>query len=449
MLSSHDDEIVRRDSFMPGLAIVLDAEAFLNVLRDITGEKGISAVQPNYLRYKPHITCLVGYEVSLDGSKVAVHARAYASSQRERLEKARHAPHIAGALGQGRYVLDQLGLVISVFPNDAKIKSLGYLGDGNRRSVFLRRMAGITPELAGCELRPIRYRPERRFIAQACCDDTVWAAVKLYTSAAYARAHTSGSAFRSRDVLAVSRLIRKIDRHYLLAFDWMPGRLLADELESPMLQVDVLTRVGRALAELHAQAARLLRRLPRVSPAERLIETAESVAFLHPESGIRARKMAALLADALVAHPAGQTAIHGDFYAKQVLLDEKKVAVIDLDEATIGDPASDLGNFLAHLYLDAVRGRLPEERVQSISEAFLVGYRSLDRSTSPEQIDLHTATALTQLLLHPFRQRDPNWPEKTDAILERVESIVDRLLSPRAVNAVEAGPPPTAKLKSK
>ena len=50
MLSSHDDEIVRRDSFMPGLAIVLDAEAFLNVLRDITGEKGISAVQPNYLR---------------------------------------------------------------------------------------------------------------------------------------------------------------------------------------------------------------------------------------------------------------------------------------------------------------------------------------------------------------------------------------------------------------
>ncbi len=47
--------------------------------------------------------------------------------------------------------------------------------------------------------------------------------------------------------------------------------------------------------------------------------------------------------------------LHRDFYPAQVLLGHGAPALIDLDDAAMGDPALDAGNFLAHLHLFPAR----------------------------------------------------------------------------------------------
>ena len=46
---------------------------------------------------------------------------------------------------------------------------------------------------------------------------------------------------------------------------------------------------------------------------------------------------------------------HRDFYDKQILLDGKKLTVIDWDTFAMADPTLDFGNFTAHLKLRALQ----------------------------------------------------------------------------------------------
>ena len=70
-----------------------------------------------------------------------------------------------------------------------------------------------------------------------------------------------------------------------------------------------------------------------------------------------AAELAGELDARLSRRPIGSAAIHGDFYTKQVLIDSDCAAILDLDDAAIGEPEQDLGNFLGHLdwYLQSGR----------------------------------------------------------------------------------------------
>ena len=56
--------------------------------------------------------------------------------------------------------------------------------------------------------------------------------------------------------------------------------------------------------------------------------------------------------------PTTQGLIHGDFYARQVLLQDSGVVLIDLDEAAYADQLLDLANILAHIEYDVLAGVL-------------------------------------------------------------------------------------------
>jgi aminoglycoside phosphotransferase (APT) family kinase protein len=108
--------------------------------------------------------------------------------------------------------------------------------------------------------------------------------------------------------------------------------------------------------------------------------------------------------------------IHGDFYADQVLIDAGAAALIDLDNAVLGDPCADMGSFAAHLY---TRG-CDEPRVSRALDALLGGYgRGLSRRT----IDLYTAAGLLRRAPEAFRYRADNWPATLATALARAEEI--------------------------
>jgi aminoglycoside phosphotransferase (APT) family kinase protein len=112
-----------------------------------------------------------------------------------------------------------------------------------------------------------------------------------------------------------------------------------------------------------------------------------------------------------------------------VLLAGDEVAILDRDNAALGDPAVDLGNFAAHLENDALHGRLDARRVQRLQHALLEGYRASTQRPVCATLGWQTAAGLLRLAPHPFRRRVPDWPERTAAILDRVEVILRRGLS--------------------
>jgi aminoglycoside phosphotransferase (APT) family kinase protein len=141
------------------------------------------------------------------------------------------------------------------------------------------------------------------------------------------------------------------------------------------------------------------------------------------------------LASRLAELPPTDRQLHGDFYAKQVLLRPDGVAVLDFDEAARGDPGHDLGLFLAHLEWDALRGRVRSDPVEALGAALLEGYRAARRRAYSLSPDLYAAAGLLRLAPHPFRNREPDWPERTAALLDRAEEFLGRPAESVAVPA--------------
>ena len=106
-------------------------------------------------------------------------------------------------------------------------------------------------------------------------------------------------------------------------------------------------------------------------------------------------------------------------------MDGQKVAIIDLDWACHGDPADDLGNFIAQAERYALRGELTRQQVDSFGDALLEGYAGATKRRFPQRIGLYTAVQLFRRARFPFRTREPDWPQRTEALLERAAAILD------------------------
>jgi aminoglycoside phosphotransferase (APT) family kinase protein len=102
---------------------------------------------------------------------------------------------------------------------------------------------------------------------------------------------------------------------------------------------------------------------------------------------------------------------HGDFTPSQVLLDGSGTAVVDLDTLCWADPALDLGRFLAHLELLAVKqgGEAATPVVHDLTRAFLDGYsgagaRTAAAAEANERVALYRGTTFARTALRASRQ---------------------------------------------
>jgi aminoglycoside phosphotransferase (APT) family kinase protein len=68
--------------------------------------------------------------------------------------------------------------------------------------------------------------------------------------------------------------------------------------------------------------------------------------------------------------------IHGDYHPQHIYVSGNRITVIDFDRSHFSDPAQDLGSFILHTRLAALRLRRPPESVNREVGAFLKGYFS-------------------------------------------------------------------------
>jgi aminoglycoside phosphotransferase (APT) family kinase protein len=418
VLSRDDARLARRDPGLPGLATLLDADAFAAELGRLAPEAEVRGAIPAYVRYKPGTNALLAYDVLTAWGVVPVYAKTFRPDAGPQISRPRGRPGRPGPLGLGVTSLAGCCAVVREFPNDPRLPALAVL---DRVTVRPGRgdIVEAAPGTPPGRLVPLRYKPERRWVGR---HDGTWDAtplvLKAYAPSRFGSAVAGATAFREGEVLRPAVPVARSEPLGLLAFRWVEGALLSDRLEAPDLSLSLVERAGQALAELHAQPARALPRLSRSREAAELGALAESVAGLAPRVAGCVRRLAGRLAERLLALPEEAVAIHGDFYAKQLVLADGAVAVLDLDRSALGDPARDAGLFLAHLERDRLRGRLGAAQAARIGRAFLAGYRRA-AGALPGHLDLYTAIGLLHLAPDPFRHREPDWAERIEALVAR------------------------------
>ncbi len=423
MLLPADTTVVQRDQTLPGLPTLLDPQAFASGLRTALPEADIGLARATYVRYKPKTNCLVAYRLEVAGTEIDVYAKAFPT--KAELHKDDQYPPVPSRFGPGHVVLDELAIAVYAFPNDYKLEVLTRLADEAERAHLLTKLfAKKQPDFQDATLRRLRYKPARRYVAQLTAKTGRQALLKIYADDDYPTASYATKAFKSRGPLRLPQRMGRSTRHRILALEWLPGQSLHKAMQDPRFELSAVRATGAALAGLHTQIPKRLMYISREVEVVPLLSAAVGVATVCPHLAERAYNLATHLAMGLLDAPRLNYPIHGDFSADQVLLTNGNVALVDLDHAVHSDPATDLGSFVAQLEYDTLVNDFPADQVEVLASELLTGYRLQTRRDLPARIDLYVAASLLRLAPHPFRYRNPAWPEQTDAILKRAEAII-------------------------
>jgi len=140
MLSPNEADLVRRDPAIPGLATVLDPDAFAAALRGAAPEADLRSAQITYARYKPQNHCRLAYRLDLAGAELDADVRACRQDDLASWLEDHKKSGTAGPLGPGHLVhvvLEDCAVLVSAFPNDLKLPGLWRLTNPNERNRLL------------------------------------------------------------------------------------------------------------------------------------------------------------------------------------------------------------------------------------------------------------------------------------------------------------------------
>jgi aminoglycoside phosphotransferase (APT) family kinase protein len=430
VLSPDDLQIVERDSYVPGLRLVLDTEALVNALHTSLPGAGIRMLEPSYVHYKPHTNCLVAGRLKTADGELPFYAKAYGADSPVKLEKTRALRDFPSSLGPGTLILEDAGIGIYFFPIDHQLKGLRRLGDPGTVHSLLRGLLGKSHDFSGATLRPLRYKPERRYVACLESPTGQKLLLKLFVPKRYQAAKRAAQAFGRQGPAGIGRTTYFFDRYCAMGLEWLPGHLLSDVLlakdTSEQNRADAIEQTGAALAELHSCVTNTLTNQRRADEIRRLDAQAVTIRHLCPVLGRQAEQLCRRIVSSLEDVSEDTTLLHGDFYDKQVLLSDGNPVILDLDEARLGHPAIDLGLFLAHLERHRLNHRLPSNEAGVLEDALVRGYQLVRPAPAQAAIRLYTAIGLLHLAAEPFRYRDSNWREKIRSQLSHVDAILER-----------------------
>jgi hypothetical protein len=426
LISPDDTELAAGDPELPGLATLLDEGALTAALRKKLPHLAVGEARSTYARYKPGKSCVVAYRLRVDGVDRDVYARAETRESFTRRVA-------SGVLGDPRasaptVVLAEAAAVVRAAASDRRLPVLAELQDRTARRELL---ATALPDLAAAwpaVPETVRYWPERRCTARLVADGGPVVALKAYADAAYPRARGAAVAFPRQTSVRLPRLLGRSDCGRLLAFEWLPGRPLAEAIGAPEFDVSTLAPVGAALAGLQAGSAPSL---PRTHPESRIGFIAQRLAWIAAVCESQA-KLTERLRERLSAALAGPSAAigptHGDFSPTQILVDGDQLSIIDLDDAALDDPGIDLASFVAHLERRTVSGELAPQRRNSLAAALIDGYRAaIGRDLDLPRLRCLVAAELVGRAPGAFRRREPRWRAGIAALLDRAQQILDEM----------------------
>jgi aminoglycoside phosphotransferase len=380
--------VLDRDPAVPQRDVLLEPAFVADRLEVLLG-RGIYFCRRVRVKYRVGARLRVVHRIGVGPSTFDIAASTFPSPERSERAFA-EARRRAVPCGPVRPVVHdpQLATVFWIFPNDRKIAGLPAL-------------AAPEPELA--ELHPAwtrselaSYAPEKAATVR-CLDDAG-------RTVAYAKAYAGDEGARARRVHeALGGVLGEDDPHLrlprALGYSSRHRTLLVERVDGvPPLDPGApdpksgYRRLGRALARLHGLPSPDAARFRRADP-ERLEAAAGLIGSVRGDVAVPARRLARELATRL-GPGGGDVCLHGDVNFRNALLDNGRVALIDLDQVATGPAAAELGSVLASLRYAGVVGLLRPSVVPGLSASLLFGYAEALPPPDETALRAYTAAAL-------------------------------------------------------
>jgi aminoglycoside phosphotransferase (APT) family kinase protein len=420
VLERDDRPLVRADSGLPGLAMVLDPECVHEKVATAVGAAGLRLVSSHveYLRYKPGTSVVATVRVRTDEGGCLGYVRAWSH------ERGAPEPTPAGS-GRRRYrawpplVDDDAMLAVAPAGSDLRLPGVGTVLLEPRR--WLRRLdldaAAAPGDLsAPVSVRELRYKPGRRWVGRVDVDGRPWGVAKVVRRAVLDHAVTA--ARRASDGGAAVAPVLSVDRRRdAFVSGWVDGSPLDPASAGPWL-----TDIGCVLAVLHRTAAPPS--WPVADPASAGLEALRAVRTVLPAAAADAQRCLGLALAALAEPSARRVLVHGDLNAEQVVLARSGPVLLDLDRSEVDEPLADVASWVAHAR--AADPGLDARTAHQQAERMLDGYRAAGGDPGDlRRLPGLIALALLQRSVEPFRYRVPGWPDRVHqrvrAALQEVE----------------------------
>jgi len=333
----------------------------------------------------------VAYRVSAGGRSCVVAGRAFPQGgSRKCFEQEK--PKVADC-GPFRPMFHhaETGSVFWTFPNDRKIANLHLLVD------IPQELAALFPS-RWTRSGVMAYAPENCATAQCLsAQNDLLAYAKVYADDHSQTCFRTYTALRQcaeteRAQIYFPEVIYHSGLHHILVLQALRGRRMADIQGRELF--GAFARLGQALAWLHSLPAPAhLSGFPRFTNAHMQL-AASSIGLVRPDLAQPAAELCNTLCAQKKELNEESVCLHGDVHPKNGILLEKGIALIDLDQASVGPPAADLGSLLAALRYERHISLLTEPAERTLADTFLTGYRQIGMLPEPESLRWHMAAAL-------------------------------------------------------
>jgi aminoglycoside phosphotransferase (APT) family kinase protein len=222
---------------------------------------------------------------------------------------------------------------------------------------------------------------------------------------------------RTRGAPLVPPLIEYRPEEGVIVLAEVPGRALRDFVLEGGDQADAaIEAAARAVAQLHSIPGSRLD-APPLRPPMHPSDYAALAARHAPEAAAEYRLAAQAVSEAVRRFEnTRDRVLHGDLHDGNVLLDDDRPALLDLDLVNRGDPAEDVGNMIAHLLLRTLQRGVSIEEGRRTGDRFLDAYQRAGGSVDSRPIRAWGALTLFRLsCIYLFRR---TWRTMTPALLD-------------------------------
>lgn len=371
------------DAAVPQRDVLLDTELMRERLSTELGNRGMPAIDEckvARVKYRFGANIRVLYDLRCGQKTIKVASRTFVAKRLSEIREQSNAAN--GANSMPDFLDESLLAAFWIFPKDRKISNL---------NLFF-----VVPESLAIQGhvwetgRVVAYAPEKCATVE-CIDDKgqIFAYAKVF--AGHAGGSISGTYERLRELnVRLPSVLRYSALDRTLVLEAVKGLRLADLDESP---ASVYRKLGCSIAELHQVSPPAdLPRFNRLETSE-LKRSLQTIEKARPDVAVQA----ANLVKKITEYPMSDVppvCLHGDVHPKNAIWNDGAVTLIDLDQASSGDPAADIGSFLAGLHYKECVGQMTAETRTNSSKSFFAGYEEIRPLPSENSLRRNTAAAL-------------------------------------------------------
>ena len=116
--------------------------------------------------------------------------------------------------------------------------------------------------------------------------------------------------------------------------------------------------------------------------------------------------------------------VHGDFKSEHIWVAADSLTLIDFDDARLGDPALDMGHFLADWQFSHACSQTEQEEV---CESFLAGYAAGAPKERFLRVRLYEAIELVRCALRRVQLFEDDWASRTAALVGSAQAVINDL----------------------